>query len=62
MSCIFIIAIIVEVTAQSYWQVVIGRFFNYIPMGVAGALVPVYQVSFHPHCLASVCVLTVLAG
>ena len=45
MSILFIAAIVVEVTAKSYWQIVIGRFFNYIPMGIAGALVPVYQVS-----------------
>jgi predicted MFS family arabinose efflux permease len=51
MSILFIAAIIVEVTAKSFWQIVIGRFFNYIPMGIAGALVPVYQVSpYRPAC------------
>ena len=51
MSILFIAAIIVEVTAKSYWQIVIGRFFNYIPMGIAGALVPVYQVSSRSSCI-----------
>ncbi|KAH8888040.1 general substrate transporter [Thozetella sp. PMI_491] len=48
MSIAFIISIIVEVTAQSFWQIVIGRFLNYIPMGMAGALVPVYQAECAP--------------
>ncbi|KAK5116288.1 hypothetical protein LTR85_009260 [Meristemomyces frigidus] len=48
MRILFIAAIIVEVTAQSYWQVVIGRFLNYIPMGIAGALIPVYQAECAP--------------
>jgi MFS family permease len=47
MSILFIASIIVEVTSKSYWQIVIGRFFNYIPMGIAGALVPVYQVCLY---------------
>lgn len=46
MSIIFIVSIIIEVTSKSYWQIVMGRFINYIPMGIAGALVPVYQVRF----------------
>jgi hypothetical protein len=32
MSIMFVIAVIVEVTANSFWQIVIGRFLNYIPM------------------------------
>ncbi|RDW66371.1 hypothetical protein BP6252_10006 [Coleophoma cylindrospora] len=48
MSILFIIAIIIEVTAQSFWQIIIGRFLNYIPMGMAGALVPVYQSECAP--------------
>ncbi|KIW05923.1 uncharacterized protein PV09_03116 [Verruconis gallopava] len=48
MSILFIAAIIVEVTSKSFWQIVIGRFFNYIPMGMAGALVPVYQAECAP--------------
>lgn len=65
MSICFIIAIIVEVTAETFWQIVIGiinltqlsevplltvlgRFLNYIPMGMAGALVPVYQSECAP--------------
>jgi MFS family permease len=50
MSILFILAIIIEVTSKSYWQIVVGRFINYIPMGIAGALVPVYQVrSLYTH-------------
>ncbi|KAF2001830.1 general substrate transporter [Amniculicola lignicola CBS 123094] len=48
MAILFIASIIVEVTAKSYWQIVFGRFFNYIPMGIAGALVPVYQAECAP--------------
>jgi SP family sugar:H+ symporter-like MFS transporter len=55
MSIIFIVSIIVEVTAKSYWQIVIGRFVNYIPMGIAGALVPVYQVNFIKSSYLSTC-------
>jgi MFS family permease len=32
MSAMFIVAVIIEVTANSFWQIVIGRFLNYIPM------------------------------
>lgn len=28
----YIIAVIIEVTSNSFWQIIIGRFFNYIPM------------------------------
>lgn len=48
MCIFFILAIIVEVTAKSFWQIVVGRFLNYIPMDVAGALIPVYQAECAP--------------
>ncbi|KAH8647936.1 general substrate transporter [Xylariales sp. PMI_506] len=48
MCIMFIVAIIVEVTAKSFWQIVIGRFLNYIPMGMANALIPVYQAECAP--------------
>ncbi|KAH6667951.1 hypothetical protein B0J14DRAFT_704389 [Halenospora varia] len=48
MSVLFIISIIVEVTSNSFWQIVMGRFLNYIPMGMAGALIPVYQAECAP--------------
>lgn len=31
-SVMYIIAVIIEVTSNSFWQIIIGRFFNYIPM------------------------------
>ena len=43
MAILFIIAVIIEVTSNSFWQLVMGRFINGIPMGLAGTLIPIYQ-------------------
>ncbi|KAH8658239.1 general substrate transporter [Xylariales sp. PMI_506] len=48
MAILFIVAAIIEVTAQSFWQIVIGRFINYIPEGIAGNMIPVYQAECSP--------------
>ncbi|KAE9986598.1 hypothetical protein EG328_005207 [Venturia inaequalis] len=47
-SVVYIIAVIIEVTSNSFWQIIIGRFFNYIPMGMAGTLVPFYLAESAP--------------
>jgi sugar porter (SP) family MFS transporter len=44
----YIVAIIIEVTSNSFWQVVIGRFFNSIPQGLAAVLIPMYQAECAP--------------
>lgn len=44
----YIVAIIIEVTSNSYWQVVMGRFINSIPQGLAAVLIPMYQSECAP--------------
>lgn len=48
MSIGYIIAVIIEVTSNSYWQVVIGRFCNGIPQGLAATMLPIYQSECAP--------------
>jgi SP family sugar:H+ symporter-like MFS transporter len=44
MSAMFIIAVIVEVTSNSFWQIVVGRFLNYIPM-VSSHVIDLFAMS-----------------
>lgn len=45
---LYIIAIIVKVTANSYWQLVVGRPLNAIPQGISASLLPTYQAECAP--------------
>jgi SP family sugar:H+ symporter-like MFS transporter len=48
MSLMFIVAVIIEVTGQSYWQICMGRFLNAIPQGMAQTMIPVYATECAP--------------
>lgn len=47
-AILYIIAIIVEVTADSFWQIVVGRLLNSIPQGISASLLPTYQAECAP--------------
>ncbi|CAK7202853.1 hypothetical protein SEUCBS139899_005580 [Sporothrix eucalyptigena] len=47
-SIMYLIAIIIEVTSNSYAQVVVGRFLNSIPQGMSASLLPAYQSECAP--------------
>ena len=47
-AVLYIIAIIIEVTATSFWQIVMGRFINSIPQGISASLLPTYQAECAP--------------
>lgn len=47
-SIMYLIAIIIEVTANSYAQIVVGRFLNSIPQGMSASLLPAYQSECAP--------------
>lgn len=47
-AIMYIIAIVIEVTANSFWQIVVGRFINSIPQGVSAVLLPTYQAECAP--------------
>lgn len=42
-SIMYLIAIIIEVTSNSYAQIVVGRFLNSIPQGMSASLLLAYQ-------------------
>lgn len=47
-AIMYIIAIIIEVTGNSFWQIVMGRFINAIPQGLSASLLPMYQAECAP--------------
>ncbi|KAL1901109.1 Plasma membrane low glucose sensor [Sporothrix stenoceras] len=47
-SIMYLIAIIIEVTSNSYAQIVVSRFLNSIPQGMSASLLPAYQSECSP--------------
>lgn len=48
MASLYLVAVIIEVTSNSYWQVIGGRIINAIPLGMGASLLPMYQAECAP--------------